>query len=271
MFYTCNTTCFVFVVFFYLIGGIRSKEHQGDGFVSRKKRVSAILPVIQKPILNQVRKYAVGAAGFVIGTRYNDLIQKAKEVFSDKSNTTTTTPRPMLRRNNQVARNRRAIGAVVGRFVAKYTAWLAVMVAAGVTSSAAEQYFIYHFNEKAMESMKRRTIDCTSNNFGCLNNLCWTNCGPRLTSNDWCIASNGVYTNVTTFDVQTNHTTTRKKMHPAVCEHDDDCEACFRCQKSCIGDESFSPLSFSNEILIDPNEKRLNTNTNVYASMREFP
>lgn len=70
----------------------------------------------------------------------------------------------MLCRNNngKIAQNQRSAGAVagiVGKFAAKYTAWIAVMFAAGVTTSAAEQYFVNHYQHKQIESLKRRTID----------------------------------------------------------------------------------------------------------------
>lgn len=242
----------------------------------------AILPVIQKPLLTQVGKYAVGATAFLLGMRSDELTQKAKAFFGGNESingaTTTTTPQPMLRRNNngKLARNQRAVGVVAsafGKFAAKYTAWLAVMIGAGVTTSAAEQYFINHYQQKQIESLKRRSVDCTTNSFGCLNNRCWRNCGPRLTSSDWCITTNGDYKNNTKFDLKKNATITRKEWEAAACDHDDECTPCLQCQKSCVGDETFSPSMFSSIPLnvTEDTNKKLSTNTNVYASLREFP
>lgn len=70
---------------------------------------------------------------------------------------------------SKVERSRRSFAAV-GKFAAKYAAWLAVMVSAGVSSTAAEQYFSNHFEEKRIEKLRRHTFDCNTNEFGCLNN-----------------------------------------------------------------------------------------------------
>lgn len=253
--------------------------------------------MVHVPVLTQVGKYAAGAVGFVVGRHYGDIVKKARELLGSapavKTTTTTTTARPMIPRNNSninkqllrieqemsvtnkshVGRSRRSFAAV-GKFAAKYAAWLAVMVSAGVTSSAAEQFFANHFEEKRIEKLRRLTFDCNTNEFGCLNGRCWTQCGPRSNTIDWCITSYGhKYENVTKFDFIMNATVIRKQYLPAVCEVNEDCGPCLRCTKGCHGDETFSPLQFSNEIKDEPDfkKKMMNVDKNIHLSMRDFP
>lgn len=95
-------------------------------------------------------------------------------------------------------RRKRAIGAiwpVLGKFAAKYA----------------------KDNE---ERLARRTIDCNLNNSGCMQNMCWTNCGPRLYSADWCY-------------VTKNHTVPKKEIKIVSCEKDSDCNPCWKCAFTC--------------------------------------
>lgn len=74
------------------------------------------------------------------------------------------------------------------------------------------------------ERLNRRTLDCSTNNKGCVQNICWTNCGPRITSSNWCFT--------TTKEPVANLT-----IEYAKCIFDDDCNSCLPCGSACFSNE----------------------------------
>ena len=54
------------------------------------------------------------------------------------------------------------------------------MAVAGTLSAVAGAYASEKFAEKRLTEVKRAQIDCTTNNVGCIENRCYTNCGPRM-------------------------------------------------------------------------------------------
>lgn len=53
-----------------------------------------------------------------------------------------------------------------------------------------------------LENAERRPLDCNKNHFGCLNGNCWTNCGPRLTSSDYCFTAKGTVEATTKYNIE---------------------------------------------------------------------
>lgn len=138
----------------------------------------------------------------------------------------------------QISRKTRSIPAFLP-VIGKLVAWTGTMTAAGVATS----YIDTAIKEKAAreqeERLARKSIDCELNNFGCIQNICWSNCGPRLYSADWCFVTKNLTVS------------TEGNVELAHCEKDSDCQACWRCASSCImegtgSDEAYIKLTSSN-------------------------
>lgn len=99
--------------------------------------------------------------------------------------------------------------------------------------------------------LKRETLDCKLNNYGCVYRLCWVNCGPRLKSGDYCYATSGkindnIILNTTQLNttVYNNHSgsfhhnpqnSSISYFIPfAKCSTDYDCDPCNECASTCI-------------------------------------
>lgn len=66
------------------------------------------------------------------------------------------------------------------------------------------------------EPQNRATIDCKSNEYGCFQKMCWTNCGPRLDKGDWCYATKNKTRQITSCSTAT------------------DCDPCWSCAGDCV-------------------------------------
>lgn len=47
---------------------------------------------------------------------------------------------------------------------------------------------VVHYEELYQQKITE-ILKCSTNNFGCLNNRCWINCGPRVNKVDWCFTT----------------------------------------------------------------------------------
>lgn len=126
-------------------------------------------------------------------------------------------------KNYMEVRKRRAVPfARIASTAGKYAGWAIAMAAAGiVTTSADHMIREYIIKTNAGKKVARKRIDCTTNNFGCVQNICWTNCGPRVDYTDWCFTTRNLTENV--YDL-------------AKCETDLDCNPCMSCAGSCMFD-----------------------------------
>lgn len=104
--------------------------------------------------------------------------------------------------------------------IAKMGGVAGTVIVAGTATSFIDSAIKEKYAKDAEERLIRRSIDCSQNNFGCIENLCWTNCGPRLSSADWCITTDGTKGINNTVQV-------------AKCEKDGDCNKCWPCATSC--------------------------------------
>lgn len=69
------------------------------------------------------------------------------------------------------------------------------------------------------EPQNRAKIDCKTNEYGCMQGMCWTNCGPRLDAGDWC------------FTTKNETVSVRNIMR---CSNRDDCDPCWSCAGDCV-------------------------------------
>lgn len=79
------------------------------------------------------------------------------------------------------SRHVRAIPIIVAG-IGKYTGWALGMVGVSATASYIDSKIRANV-ELETADLKRRSIKCETNNYGCLQNLCWSNCGPRVSFN----------------------------------------------------------------------------------------
>lgn len=150
----------------------------------------------------------VGFAKQYVISKINETIQKNFMDVMQKKNDTKIENR--AKRAIHLAAMVPTAGKIIG--------WGVGMTAVGLATSYADT----KMKEAMLYKSSRITINCSRNNFGCIENVCWSNCGPRLTSADWCFTSNG----------NVNDTSPYKKV--ATCKEDADCDPCWQCVSSCI-------------------------------------
>lgn len=177
----------------------------------------------------------------------SDLIKK--EYIDDKKNQNTTSEKnvAVIRRQKKsrakraaasttesttteqtLSRQKRLAPGVI--IAAKMLGWSVGMTVAGVGFAVAGAYAAdYLVQQRENEPLKRARIDCHSNNAGCFENICFTNCGPRLMSSDWCYTATSIQkgSNNTVF---------------AACTKDSDCDPCWPCASTCQTDSSYNML-----------------------------
>lgn len=103
----------------------------------------------------------------------------------------------------------------------KIGAWTVGMTVSGVAIAAADAAIKDAYSTKNEQKLARKAIECTLNNVGCIENLCWTNCGPRLYTADWC------------FTTKTGKIDENYNSEIAKCKKDSDCDPCWPCGSVC--------------------------------------
>lgn len=85
------------------------------------------------------------------------------------------------------------VKAVIATEVSKSLALGGTLVGANTFSSWTDSKIRQSVDAETEEMRQERAkIDCTSNEYGCLNGMCWTNCGPRLDKGDWCYTTKNI-------------------------------------------------------------------------------
>lgn len=118
-------------------------------------------------------------------------------------------------------------------------------VAAATTAMTAFSTGVVAFNHHVRENVQKEILiedeektriklGCEENNFGCMQNTCWSNCGPRIKSGDWCltVADNKTIEkggNQITLKYRDNTT-----VSPTSCNYDSDCDPCWSCVGACL-------------------------------------
>lgn len=173
---------------------------------------------------------AVGASVYAYKTK--DIWAR---LFLDEKTTAATTKSPLAAANfkttrltpsessilaaranpsSYLSRNKRALGILVKAVphVGNFVKWTSIFGVASVAGSVATHYL----NERENEKLTRKTIECRHSNFGCIGGYCWTNCGPRLFSADWCF---------------TTKNTSELNYIPCVLR--EECDPCLQCGSIC--------------------------------------
>lgn len=109
----------------------------------------------------------------------------------------------------------------LGAKLVKITAWSIGMTLSGVAIAATDNAIKDAYYTKNQNKLARKAIECQNNNFGCLENVCWTNCGPRLYSADWCLTT------------KTGKTDENNNAELASCTKDSECDPCYPCGSVC--------------------------------------
>lgn len=76
-----------------------------------------------------------------------------------------------------------AAGKLLGKLIANAATYTAVAI--GVNEIQKQM------DKSDAKPPVRESMDCSTNNYGCWQGNCWTNCGPRLQTSDYCVATNG--------------------------------------------------------------------------------
>ena len=93
--------------------------------------------------------------------------------------------------------------------------------------------------QQQQERLARVKLDCNLNNVGCVQNICWSNCGPRVNSADWCFT-------------RSRELTSNGSMVLATCKNDEDCPKCLPCASSCIMEGAIIKVN-DGDVSIDTN------------------
>lgn len=129
--------------------------------------------------------------------------------------------------------------AAVGGFMAEVAGLAVALTIATVSGVALDNYMKEKYRasreEANMIKKIRRSMNCSENNYGCIESVCWSNCGPRLYSADWCvvkppksevnIAPDG---NDTVISIKTVHSVDFR------CVTKNDCNPCWACASTCM-------------------------------------
>lgn len=131
---------------------------------------------------------------------------------------------PRIMRKRRDLRKKRALAAIVP-VAGKIVGWTIGMTVAGAAASATGAYVSDALAQKReQEYLERLPIDCKKNNVGCFEGVCWSNCGPRMRSSDWCFTTEA-------FPANLNDTQIAK------CKIARDCNPCWECATSCYMDD----------------------------------
>lgn len=152
----------------------------------------------------------------------------------------STSENKTLSKRNVVVAAPVAAGAVAGAgFLSTFTGQVTIMAVISLVTGSLLTFgglFLGDYLARRREddyrnmtspSLNRSRIDCRQNNFGCSDSICWTNCGPRLQSDDFCFTSSP--TGKSSHSIIVANVT----LNLAMCIKDSDCEPCWPCASSC--------------------------------------
>lgn len=152
------------------------------------------------------------------------------------------------------------LSANAGKILAQTLVWSTASTVGGIATGVAGAVVNAHYeDEQISRTLRRRKIECLHNNRGCVKiqgvrwGICWTNCGPRVYSSDWCFTEskykmNATTTTTTTTETPANITTTGTptptptpkpeveslpEPNYAKCFKDSDCDPCAECAIPC--------------------------------------
>lgn len=171
--------------------------------------------------LNETTNNSVATSNKKIPEKQKLVSNKIKPTFAEKnSNLSESIDHQYVKRLIK----KRAVPAFIPT-VGNMIGWAAVMTAAGAATSYIDHKIRESSENEKEERLARKIIDYERNNFGCIADLCWTNCGPRLGTGDWCFITKNI---------------TVKPIKFLECKVDTDCNPCLPCGMSCVMEGGFS-------------------------------
>lgn len=133
--------------------------------------------------------------------------------------------RSPLRKFFKIGKRTRKYGKKPVRFMKKAAVFTGIWTIGGVASTYASlKIRRMEADQEKQENLLKR--DCQKDRYGCVNEFCWTNCGPRLNAQDFCL---------TTYNVPKNKS---EDAQPIKCKNDHDCSNCLPCGSSCFMTEN---------------------------------
>lgn len=141
------------------------------------------LEVREKRALGMLIRHPV-----VIATAKSVLMMYLGAVSSVATSALLTDPiePPPKTRKIRVRRNAAGFSRLIVK-VLSYFAYEGVAFLGGVGTNEYNNYRTAQIESR----LRRQVINCRLNNYGCLEGVCWSNCGPRLRSGDWCLLTKG--------------------------------------------------------------------------------
>lgn len=164
------------------------------------------------------------SALIVSGASENEVREKVHELFSNKLEV------QVRRRVSPEPKNGVKYFAVV-----EITVFAAINIVSTLIASIAGVYYSHHLaieREEYLRSLppppfQRSTVNCTTMDYGCLNNFCWTSCGPRLAHRDYCLTT--PRNESSRYSVMVNNQIAILKY----CNNDQQCNPCWPCCTTC--------------------------------------
>lgn len=155
---------------------------------------------------------------------------------------------------NKIREPRNALRAV-SKYAAKLIANALTYTSVAIAVNKVQKEIDKHEEENAV----RTPLKCDSNNVGCLNGICWTNCGPELQSSDYCFTTRGTLQenrimNISNIDPKVHNektgvlfeSSTNSSLFDfipfAKCTNSLQCDKCFECANSCFSESYLKSL-----------------------------
>lgn len=111
----------------------------------------------------------------------------------------------------------------------KFLGWTVALTTAGTIGSSSAVWLDHYMSRNDYIFMKQQELSCHSFNYGCHEglHLCWSNCGPRKNSADWCFTKNA--------STNSSQSTPYGVVHKGkLCNYNRDCNSCDLCASECF-------------------------------------
>lgn len=123
------------------------------------------------------------------------------------------------------------------RFIVEITIFAVITIGSALIAAIASAYVSDHLATKREEYLRnlpppdyeRSTENCKKTEAGCLENLCWKLCGPRVSHRDFCFTAAPDGTRASTHSVGIKNQT----IPLTECNNDADCDSCWACASTC--------------------------------------
>lgn len=121
--------------------------------------------------------------------------------------------------------------------IVEMTVSAVITITAGLIAAIASVYYAHrlaiqreeYFRSLPPPPFQRSRVNCSDMDHGCLDNVCWTSCGPRLSHRDYCFTFAPDMTRTSSHSIKVNNQTVRLTF----CNNDSECNACWSCATTC--------------------------------------